>query len=382
MFFRSRVSRSVLCEGEDYLVKLAASDDKVAFEYVDGEGVFSLSFLAFSTIVTVQGYFHESTATDTSIGSHTFPSQTHYKSVASNAELHATELRLKAKEAAEGIIAQCRELERILSRTRADSEISRINRASKEAIEVSSLTWHALAQGLSYSAKSEGLFDVTMGIVTQLWDFSKGIKPSEADVAEAVRHVDYRAVTLHASEKGGEERYFVQKTDSKTSIDLGGTAKGFIADRLCEYLKTEGVGGAFVNLGGNVAVFGSKRNGDAWRIGVKDPFDKNSLCGRLVLHEGSVVTSGLYERCFSHEGHLYHHILDCKTGYPVETDIAGVTVLASTSADADGYSTTLFSRGSSRAIDFLNKTPGLEGLIVTKEGVLITSRGLCNFERE
>lgn len=323
--------------------------DTVIYTAPDDSGMFSVVFFAFSTLVTIKGYGEQA-----SEGA----AETEYRRVA------------------QAVVDQCRKYEWLLSRTLEGSDIFKLNSSSGEVIEVDHETWKALQQGIFYSAQSKGHFDITMGAITRLWDFNEGIIPDPNRIEEALEHVNWRNLELFDTKEALDTHYFAQLRDSEARVDLGGTAKGFIADSICERLKQEGITGAFVNLGGNVAVFGGKPDGSLWRIGIQSPFKNDELRGVMSLRDGSVVTSGLYERCFESDGQFYHHILDRKTGYPVQTDIAGVSVIANTSRDADGYSTTLFALGVEGALDFFENTKGIEGIIVTKDKDTRVSSGL------
>lgn len=327
--------------------------DQVTFSEPDDSGLFGLSFLAFNTVITLRAY-----STETASGKRGIP---------------------EVEEVAQGLVERCRRYEWLLSRTLEGSDLARINAAQGEVVEVDHETWQALQAGVFYSSKSKGTFDITMGSVTRLWDFANGKVPSRQMVSAALSHVDWRKLELFEIEDASASSYCVRLADPEAIIDLGGTAKGFIADRLCAYLKDVGIEGAFVNLGGNVAFFGGKPDGSPWRIGIQDPFDRAKIRGAVAIRDGSVVTSGLYERCFTSEGVLYHHILDCRTGFPVESDIAGATVISRTSQDADGYSTTLFALGRQEALKFLDETESVEGLVITKDGICHPSAGLAEF---
>lgn len=321
--------------------------NKVLFTDPDETGLCSLTFFAFSTVVTIKAAASEGITVD-------------------------------YREISREIIDMCRDYEWMLSRTLEKSDLFRVNRCAGDMVEVRKGTWEAIRSGLRFCEKSEGFFDVTMGAVTELWDFNKEIIPEKHILEEAITHVDWRKVILEKASSEGGEHYFVKLEDPKAVLDLGGCAKGFIADRICERLKEREIAHAFVNLGGNVAVFGEKPDKTPWRIGIKDPFDTDRIRGISTLSEGSVVTSGLYERCFTQNGRFYHHILDVKTGYPVETDIAGVSVIAKSSRDADGFSTTLFALGSEAALNFTERTPEIEAIIITKEEKTVVSSGLAN----
>lgn len=146
-------------------------------------------------------------------------------------------------------------------------------------------------------------------------------------------------------------------------LDVGGIAKGWIADRLIQQLVDEGVSGALVNIGGAVSVMGSKPDGSAWKIGLKEPeskFGDERLLATMQLAEGSISSSGIIERGFSHEGAYYHHILDPLTGNPIETPWQSVSVVAKKAIDSEGYSTTLLSMNLKEARDLARDTPEIE----------------------
>ena len=142
---------------------------------------------------------------------------------------------------------------------------------------------------------------------------------------------------------------------------LGAVAKGWIADRLSAVLAEHGLDSFVVNLGGNVMAHGQKPDGSPWRVGLQDPRDKGSIVGAVTVRDASAVTSGVYERCFERDGVFYHHILDPMTGFPVETDAAGATVVARRSIDAEGYSTTLLALGIERGLAFARERDAILG---------------------
>ena len=204
-----------------------------------------------------------------------------------------------------------------------------------------------------------------------LWDFTSGIEekapPTKKDIDTILPHINYKNVIL----KDGT----VTLTDPEAGIDLGFIAKGFIADKLKEYLMEQGVTSALINLGGNILTIGSKPDGSAYTIGVKDPFSVNG--GHLTTvssTDNSVVTSGTYERYFTWENTRYHHILDASTGYPAETDIAGVTIICDSSTKADALSTTCLLLGKEKALELLASFPDTEGIFITNDGEIYSTR--------
>lgn len=291
------------------------------FEFTapDSPEPYTAQFLAFNTVITLQAYGEYA----------------------------------RIKRAFEQARDLCRTYERLFSRTLPHSDISRINAAGGKHVTVNPLTAELVAQALKYCEESGGCFDVTIGSASRLWDFHNGIIPDKPTLEQALSHVDWRNIRL--GEENGQPT--VQLLDSEASLDLGGIAKGWIADRLTEHLIKSGVQAFIVNLGGNVVVHGTKPDGSLWRVGLQDPQTPGQIVGAVALSEGSAVTSGTYERHFEKDGVTYHHILDPTTGYPAKTDVAGVTVITKRSIDAEGYSTTLLALGMERGKDFVERHP-------------------------
>lgn len=263
-----------------------------------------------------------------------------------------------------------RRFERLFSRTLPHSDISRLNRAKGTPVEISSDTADLLECALSYCADSEGRFDITMGAAVQLWDLRRAIIPSQDELREAVTHVDWRGVRVW--EEGG--RHFAQLVDPQAAVDVGGIAKGWIADRFTNALVEGGLENFLINLGGNVVAHGEKPGGAAWNIGIRDPRNEDAIVGAVPLRDASAVTSGIYERCCEVDGAFYHHILSPETGMPAETDVAGVTVVADRSIDAEGYSTTLLALGTARGLAFARKHPAIrKAIFVTRNGDVLES---------
>jgi thiamine biosynthesis lipoprotein len=257
---------------------------------------------------------------------------------------------------------ECHRFEGLFSRHRAHSDIARLNDASGKATEIHKDTYHLLQAALLYCKKSRGRFDITIGAALRHWDFSEEIVPEPHLLEEACCHVDWRALELFIGSAQGKTRYYAQLLDSLAAVDVGGIAKGFIADSLTETLQSGGLENFLMNLGGNTVARGLKPAGKLWRIGIQDPRSKEGILGTLEITDASVVTSGIYERCFENDGQYYHHILDPKTGFSVATDVAGVTVVAQKSLDAEGYSTTLLALGAEAGLAFAQEHPEIRAV--------------------
>ena len=252
----------------------------------------------------------------------------------------------------------CESYEQLFSRTIETSDVSRINSAGGKAVAVASETSDLIRQSLPYCKKSHGVFDITAGCITSLWDFHCGRVPSAHELQHALPHVDWRTVSVFQS----GATHYVQLADPDAALDLGGIAKGWIADSLCNYLQGEGYTNFLINLGGNVLAQGKNAHNEPWVIEVINPFAAGE---RILLHcsNESVVTSGTYERCFHENGVLLHHILDPRTGRPVITDAVSATIVCETSLDAEGFSTTALALGIERGLAFCKEQPEITGAV-------------------
>lgn len=264
-----------------------------------------------------------------------------------------------AAAAFEKALAACRRYERLFSRTLPHSDISRINTAHGAWVDIADDTYDLLEASIFYCRESLGAFDITIGAVTRLWDFQRSIMPEEKEIAAALEHVDYRFLETRCVDGMKSARL----TDPHAAIDVGGTAKGYIADALRDLLCDCGLHHFLINLGGNVVACGGKPDGSPFRVGVKDPRNPEAILAAVPIADGSVVTSGLYERAFTHNGTRYSHILDPATGTPIATDAESVTVVAARSTDCDGFSTTLCALGIERGSEFAKTRPELSAVI-------------------
>ena len=286
----------------------------------------------------------------------------------------ANSMEDEANAAIDDAFKLCRELEDKLSRTRNDSDISRLNAAKGEWTEISEESFDIIKKGLEYSRLSDGDFDISCGGITELWDFhaaeGEGALPDTEALREAAEHIDYGAIEID------EEGMKVRLTDSKTKIDLGGIAKGYIGDKMTELLESCGVTSAIINLGGNVICIGGKSDEEDFVIGVEAPFsDRTDIIGKIKSRDKTLVTSGIYERKMEIGGKIYHHLLDTETGWPVETDLDAVTLIADKgrSADIDALSTICLIKGAEAGKALIEKTEGVEGVFIKSDGSIETT---------
>lgn len=279
---------------------------------------------------------------------------------------------------------RCWYFEHAFSRTRADSDIARAHAAAPEPVEVCPETAELVELALGYCQQSQGRFDITMGTVTSLWDFHNYVVPAPLAVARALEHVGYERIRV---DRAGRVPTLAIN-DPATILDLGGVAKGYIADDLGRLLRAHGAVRFVLNLGGNVLVGGGRPANDAarprvaagspWRIGIVNPRDVAHHRAVVQLAEGSVVTSGIHERRFAQGGVWYHHILDPATGMPAKTDVVSATIIAARSMDCDGWSTTAFMLGAERAIDTIEQLEGIEAVLIDERDEVWWTSGIAD----
>lgn len=270
----------------------------------------------------------------------------------------------------EEALGLCLKYERIFSATLENSELYRLNHRKENRVEVSAELAEVIAKGLAYGKLSEGAFDISIEPVKALWDFKsmEPVLPHEESIAAELLKVDYRNIELEGNT--------VIFKNAETRIDLGAVAKGYIADKIKEYLVEKGIKSAIINLGGNVLCIGKKPDGLAFAIGLQMPFaDRNETIARLSIEGFSVVSSGVYERHFNIGGEEYHHILDPKTGYPCKTGLIGVSIVCPSSADADALSTTCFALGAEKGMALVNSIPDTYAYFILEDYHILYSEG-------
>ena len=279
----------------------------------------------------------------------------------------------------EEILSKCLDLcdfyENLFSAEIPTSDIARINSAGKEAVKVSSETIYLIEKSIEYSRLTNGLYDITIYPVSKLWDFhgdSPNV-PDEEVLKAALLNVDYNNIVIDA------QNSTVALKNANASLDVGGIAKGYIADLIKEYLEDAGVTGALINLGGDISAVGAKSRYNDFSIGISDPHDENNIIGCAKINDMCIASSGTYERCFEAGGRKYHHILDPKTGYPAGTDIAGITVIAPNAIDADALCTASILMGSTEAISLINSLSDTECLIVKNDSSIVCSDNMEKF---
>ena len=294
----------------------------------------------------------------------------------------------KAEEAVQEAEGQIKALENKLSRTKADSDVSRVNHNG--TTPTTGLTYGTralLPAALEYRDATNGAFDITIAPIMDAWGFTgdQFRVPEQSELNELLKHVNSDEIQIQ------EEPAHSVTLGEGQAIDLGGIAKGYTSDLVEQTFRANGIESGKISLGGNVFVLGGKPDGSDWRVGIKDPRNESGLAAILSLRDAYAITSGGYERYFEENGKTYHHIIDPATGYPADSGLLSVTVVADANGPdqewvlpgngtmCDAFSTALFVMGEEQALDFWrNSGYDFDLVLVTENGRVVITAGLAD----
>lgn len=280
-----------------------------------------------------------------------------------------------AGKAIDAALNEMERMDRIMSNYKSDSELSQLNKqAVNSPVPCGGELLDVIERSQYYSELSGGAFDVTVSPVVALWGFfrEKSNVPSGKEIERTLPAVSYKNIAI---DKGGDSKTpaTIFFKNPQTQIDLGGIGKGYAVDKALDAVKRHGIDNACINLGGNIYALGAPPGKTGWRIGVQHPRNKGELLGCLELRDEATATSGDYERFFEIKGKRYSHIINPKTGTPVQGTIA-VTVVAPNGTEVDALSTSVFVLGPEKGLQLVKNIPGADAMIVYegKDGKMAT----------
>lgn len=274
------------------------------------------------------------------------------------------------------LVIRLKEYEKRFSAHDPESELMAINKnAGIKPVKVNPTLYELIKIGKEHSTAAGSSLNIAIGPLVQAWriGFEDANVPSEEKIQSLLNITNANDIILD----GPNQTVFLKKEGM--FIDLGALAKGFIADLMIQDLESMQVSAGIINLGGNVMTYGKSPNqpDGLFRVGIQHPFrERGNYITILKADNQSVVTSGIYERKFTKNNKSYHHILDPNTGYPIETDIAGLTVVSKKSVDGEIWTSRLFGKTTDEIMDILNPLEDIAGIVVTKEGELHYSESL------
>ncbi len=274
----------------------------------------------------------------------------------------------RAKDAIGKAFDEIKRIEDVYSVYKDESEISRINRLRKnERLQISDGVFNLIRKTLDYSERTGGAFDITVKPLVDLWNGVKKINklPDEYELKRALGRVGFKSVVLD------EVARTIHFKKNNMSIDIGGAAKGYAADRAVRVLEENGIDNALVNAGGDMYCLGKRSAHELWKVGVQHPRDRNRTFLEIRLKDRAIDTSGDYERYFTIDGKRYSHIIDPRTGYPIGDDVVSASVIAPDSTTADILATAMCILGE-EGFDIIKKSGGIDAVLVTEKAGSLT----------
>ena len=282
------------------------------------------------------------------------------------------------KKTGEKILEECgsilMDIDNKMSNTIKSSDVSKINKnAGKAYTKVSKDTYYVIKESIEFSNISNDTFDISVGPLIDLWSIGtdNAKVPNKEEIENILPLVDYSKILLN------DENLSVKLSEENMKIDLGGIAKGYAADKIYDYLKSENIKSAIINLGGNILTLGSKNNDQPFSIGIQDPtMPRGNSIGNIKVSNKSVVTSGIYERYIEKDNKIYHHMLNPHTGYPFENNLNSVTIVSDESIICDALSTTTFGLGLDNGMKLIESLDNVDAIFITKDKKIYLSSNL------
>lgn len=273
------------------------------------------------------------------------------------------------REAVRQAFEAIQEADRLMSNYRADSEVSKLNQAGYKGAAVGPEVLSVLTRAYQVSELTDGAFDITVAPLIQLWGLNgetpRTALPSDQEIERVRKLVDFRSVTIV------ENRVRFNQVDMR--IDLGGIAKGYAVDRAVEVLRENNIAHAMVNAGGDLYCLGGRDHFSGWKVGIRHPRQLKEIIRVLEIKDKAMATSGDYERFVQIKGTRYSHIINPKTGRPVDNGVVSVTVLAGDSMTADALATGVFVLGAEKGIALLDQLDEVEGMVIQEKDEHLSS---------
>ncbi len=266
-------------------------------------------------------------------------------------------------------VAEVKRIENLISDWIPTTPISEINRnAGIKPIEVSEELYDLIERSIKISQITNGAFDISYASMDKIWKFDGSMKvmPSASAIKESVSKIGYKNIILDKSNR----TIFLKTPGMK--LGLGGIGQGYIADMVTKLLKSKGVVSGIINVSGDISTWGKQPNGKQWKVGIKNPMNKNKIFAMFPLEDSAVETSGSYEKYVVFNGIRYSHIIDPRTGYPAQ-GLVSVSVFAKTTEVADALATGIFVLGKEKGMELVNKLPGISCIMVDDKGKVYTS---------
>jgi thiamine biosynthesis lipoprotein len=279
---------------------------------------------------------------------------------------------LEANRHIDEAIMEVKRIENLISDWIPTTLISEINKnAGVKPVKVTDELFELIERAIKISKLTDGAFDISYASMDKIWKFdgSMTVMPSPEAIKNSVAKVGYKNIILD------KEKHTVFLKLEGMKLGLGGIGQGYIADKIKELLKRKGVVAGLVNVSGDISTWGKQPDGQQWKVGIKNPMNKNKIFATFPLEDTAVETSGNYEKYVTFNGIRYSHIIDTRTGYPA-TGLTSVTIFAKTTELADALATGVFVLGKEVGMDLVNQLPGISCIMVDDKGRVIVSKNI------
>ena len=286
------------------------------------------------------------------------------------AAIHENELVAIA--AVDSAIGEIQRIESFMSSWLATSETSLINEmAGIKPIKISTELYGLIKRSIRLSKITDGAFDISFASINKVWHFDGSMRalPDSSLIAQSVAKIGYRKIVLNDS------LTTVFLPEKGMRIGFGAIGKGYAANQAAAVMQEMGIENGHVNASGDLLVWGLNSSGENWRIGVADPLDRNKFISWLDVSDMAVVTSGNYEKFAEIDGKQYCHIIDPRTGWPVE-GLQSVTIICANTELADALATSVMVLGEKQGLDLINQLKGIDCLMYTNDKRLVVSDGI------
>lgn len=257
------------------------------------------------------------------------------------------------------------DIDKKLDRKSENSEIGALNKNGTD--EISQDTLRLIDKSIQLYEETDGCFDITIAPLMDLWGFYEKDYhvPTDTEISSLVIGSDKIQISDNRVNLNG------------TQIDLGGIAKGHTSDVITDYLKAQGVQSAIISLGGNVYALGQKLNGEAWKVAITDPKNSSQIIGSVSVEDKAVITSGVYQRNFTQNGNVYHHIINPKTGKNPDNNLQSVTVIGADATECDALSTAFMVMGIDLATEYIKNHTDIDAVFIDADSNISITSGIA-----
>jgi len=278
----------------------------------------------------------------------------------------------KANQYEDMAIAEVKRIENLISDWIPTTPLSQINQnAGKQAVKVPLELIELIERSIKIAKLTDGAFDISYASMDRIWKFDGSMKemPSPEAIKKSVEKVGFENIIIDKE----QQTVFLKLEGMK--LGMGGIGQGYIADKVKAHLMANGCSAGLVNISGDISTWGKQPNGEQWKVGIKNPMNKNKIFATFPLEDTAVETSGSYEKYVTFNGKRYSHIIDTRTGYPA-TGLISVSIFAKTTELADALATGVFVMGKDAGMNLVNQLPGIGCIMVDEDGKISTSNNI------